>query len=227
MSLRRGSKARPRTLSKGLRLTAAAVVAAAGAGAVLAAAAAGGGAAERLDEWLAANESFRARFTQSVFDEDGLRIAGSEGTVAVRRPYRFRWDYETPEPQLIVADGVTLWWYDADLAQATARPVESSLQGTPAVLLAGRGRVDTLFQAASLPSREGVDWVELTPNDPGASFRRVRVGMRGQELRAIEMEDGFGQTTRIDFFDVESNPRLPDDLFRFTPPPETDVVRGE
>ena len=222
MSLRRGPEVRLRTSSRRLRLAAAAVVAVAGA-----ALAAGSGAAERLDEWLAANESFRARFTQSVFDEDGLRIARSEGTVALRRPYRFRWTYETPEPQLIVADGVTLWWYEADLEQATARPVESSLQGTPALLLAGQGRVAGLFHAASLASREGVDWIELTPNDPRASFRTIRVGMRGQELRTIEMEDGFGQTTRIDFFDVESNPRLSDDLFRFIPPPGTDVVRGE
>ena len=219
--MRRGPGVRSRTLSRGLRLAAAV------AGAALAAAAAGEGAAERLDEWLAANESFRARFTQSVFDEDGLRIAESKGTVALRRPYRFRWDYAPPEPRLIVADGVTLWWYDADLAQVTARPVESSLRGTPAVLLAGGDRVDGLFQAAPLASREGVDWVELTPNDSGASFRTIRVGMRGRELRTIEMEDGFGQTTRIDFFEVESNPRISDDLFRFAPPPGTDVVRGE
>ena len=223
MSLRPGAKVRSRAFSTGLRAAAAAALA----GAALAAGAAGEGAAERLDEWLAANESFRARFAQSVFDEDGLRIGASEGTVALRRPYRFRWDYEAPEPQLLVADGVTLWWYDADLAQVTARPVETALRGTPAAILAGRDRVDALFRAAPLASREGVDWVELTPNDPGASFRAIRVGMRGRELRALEMEDGFGQTTRIDFFDVESNPPFPEGLFRFDPPPGTDVVRGE
>ena len=221
MTLRRGSEVRSPASSRGVRFAAAV------AGAALAAVAAAEGVAERLDEWLAVNESFRAKFTQSVFDEDGLRIAESEGTVALRRPYRFRWSYETPDPQLLVADGATLWWYEADLAQVTARPVESSLQGTPALLLAGRSRVDELFQAAPLASRDGVDWVELTPNDPGASFLTIRVGMRGRELRAIEMEDGFGQTTRIDFFEVESNPRLSDRLFRFTPPPGTDVVRDE
>lgn len=199
------------------------VAAMAGAAAV----AAGEGVAQRLDGWLTANESFRARFVQSVFDEDGLRIGASEGTVALRRPYRFRWDYEAPEPQLLVADGATLWWYEADLAQVMVRPVETSLQGTPAALLAGGGRLDEHFRTASLASRDGIDWIELFPIDPGAAFRTIRAGMRGRELRTIEMEDGFGQTTRIDFFDVESNPRLSDDLFRFEPPPGTDVVRGE
>ena len=197
------------------------------AGAASAAEGEGGGAKARLGEWLAANQSFRAGFRQSVYDEDGLRIGAAGGTVALRRPYRFRWDYGAPEVRTIVADGVTLWWYDADLAQATARPVEAALAGTPAVLLAGSGRIDEHFQATALASTDGVDRVELTPRDPGASFRAIRVGMRGRELHTIEMEDGFGQTTRIDFFDAESNPRLTDDLFRFEPPPGTDVVRGE
>ena len=179
------------------------------------------GATERLDGWLAANESFRARFTQAVFDEDGLRIASSRGTVVFRRPYRFRWDYEAPGPQIIVADGRELWWYDVELEQVTVRPVASALEGTPAALLAGSGgRAGEHFRVTALEPAGGVDWFQLVPRGAGAAFRALRVGLRGDELLAIEMEDGFGQTTRIDFFDVESDPPLADELFRFTPPPE-------
>ena len=186
-----------------------------------------GGARARLGDWLAAHRSLRAGFHQSVFDEDGLRIGEARGTVVLRRPYRFRWEYEAPEAQTVVADGVTLWWYDADLAQVTARPAPAALAGTPAVLLAGAGRLDEHFQATPLPSAGGIDWIELSPLDPEAAFRMIRVGMHGRELRLIEMEDGFGQTSRIELFDVESNPRLTDEVFRFRPPPGTDVVRDE
>ena len=184
-------------------------------------------ATERLHGWLAATDSFRARFFQSVFDEDGARISESEGTVAFRRPYRFRWDYEFPEPQIIVADGSSLWWYDVDLEQVTVRPVESALEGTPAALLAGPGRAGEYFRVTALESIRGVDWFRLTPRGGDAAFRALRIGFEGEEIRAIEMDDGFGQTTRIVFFDVEYNPPLTDELFRFVPPPEADVVRGE
>ena len=184
-------------------------------------------ATERLHGWLAATDSFRARFFQSVFDEDGVRISESEGTVAFRRPYRFRWDYQFPEPQIIVADGSTLWWYDIDLEQVTVRPVESALEGTPAALLAGPGRAADHFRVAALDAILGVDWFQLMPRGADAAFRALRIGLEGEEIRAIEMDDGFGQTTRIDFFDVEYNPPLTDELFRFVPPPEADVVRGE
>ena len=186
------------------------------------------GAEERLDGWLAAHGSLRARFTQTVFDEDGLRIDESHGAVAFRRPWRFRWDYEAPEPRVIVADGERLWWYDVDLEQVTVRPVAAALQGTPASLLTGPGgRAGAHFRVAALAPSRGVDWIELVPRGADTAFRALRVGLEGEELRAIEMEDGFGQTTRIDFFDVESGPPLADELFRFTPPPGADVVRGE
>ena len=194
------------------------------------AAAAGGGveaAAERLDGWLAANRSFRARFSQSVFDEDGVEISVSGGTVAFRRPWRFRWDYDAPTPQVIVSDGTQLWWHDVDLAQVTVRPAGTALEGTPAALLAAPERVDEHFRVAALESVLGVDWFQLVPRGADAAFRALRIGLQGDEVRAIEMDDGFGQTTRIVFFDVEYNPRLPDALFQFVPPPDADVVRGE
>ena len=185
-------------------------------------------AARRLDAWLADNDSFRARFTQSVFDEDGLRIDASQGTVAFRRPYRFRWDYEAPGSQTIVADGSTLWWHDIELEQVTVRPVEAALGGTPAALLAGpRGSTSEHFRVTALESERGIDWIRLVPRGAETAFRVLRVGLQGDALRAIEMEDGFGQITRIDFFDVEQGPSLGDELFRFVPPPDADVIRGE
>ena len=191
-------------------------------------AAGGDGAEERLDGWLVANGSLRARFTQTVFDEDGVRIDESHGTVAFRRPYHFRWDYEAPEPQTIVADGENLWWYDAGLRQVTVRPVDAALEGTPASLLAGPdARSGRHFRVEALEPAGGVAWIELVPRGPDAAFRAIRVGLRGDVLHAIEMEDGFGQTTRIEFFDVEPDPPLDAERFRFVPPPEADVVRSE
>ena len=190
----------------------------------------GGGAeraTERLDGWLAANRSFRARFSQSVFDEEGVEISATGGTVAFRRPYRFRWDYDAPMPQIIVSDGTELWWYDIELAQVTVRPAATALEGTPAELLAGPERVDEHFRATALESVLEVDWFQLVPRGADAAFRALRIGLEGNEVRTLEMDDGFGQTTRIDFFDVEYNPRLADALFQFVPPPGADVVRGE
>ena len=180
----------------------------------------------RIDAWLSANDSLRARFRQSIFDEEGLLIGESNGTVAFLRPHRFRWDYEAPSSQVIVADGNDVWWHDLDLEQVTVRRMDSALDGTPAVLLSGPRRAAEHFRVSTLPSAEDLDWFSLLPRASDAVFRAIRVGMRGEELRAVEMDDGFGQTTRIDFFDIEHNPDVPEALFRFEPPQGADVIRG-
>ena len=201
----------------------AAVLAAASPGA-----AAGDGAEARIDGWLAANESFVRDSPRPCSTRAGFGSTSRTGPLPSAGPTVSGGELRGPEPQIIVADGERLWWYDIDLQQVTVRPVDAALEGTPASLLAGPdGRASRHFRAAALEPVRGVDWIELVPRGADAAFRALRVGLQGEELRAIEMEDGFGQTTRIDFFDVEYGPPLADELFRFVPPPEADVVRGD
>ena len=190
-------------------------------------AASASGAASRLQDWLDRHDALRGRFAQSVYDENGRLISTSRGTVTIRRPLQFRWNYDVPDRQVIVSDGVTLWWYDADLEQVTVRPIRPTLGGTPAVFLARSRTIDESFRTKVLAPADGLDWLEMTPIDPDAAFREIRVGMRGKEVRRIEMVDGFGQTTQIEFSRIEYEPPIEEGLFRFEPPPGVDVIRGE
>ena len=45
-----------------------------------------------------------------------------------------------------------------------------------------------------------------------------------QTLGGMELNDNFGQVTRIYFSKHERNPKLPASLFTFTPPPGADVI---
>ena len=73
-------------------------------------------------------------------------------------------------------------------------------------------------------NRDGLDWYDLTPKKPQPEFRLLRVAFRGDVLISLELEDGFGQRTRLDFQKLERNPPLDPALLKFTPPPGVDVV---
>src|SRR5690606_6454734 len=62
-----------------------------------------------LNAFLDEVRTLRADFTQTVTDAQGLELQQVEGTLAVKRPNRFRWDYRD---QVIVADGERIWMYD-------------------------------------------------------------------------------------------------------------------
>jgi len=178
-----------------------------------------------LRAFLSDVETLEAAFGQTLVEPESGRERVSEGRLYLKRPKQFRWDYRSPTPQLVVADGKDLWLYDPDLEQATVRSLDDGLSSTPAMLLSGEGRLEESFQVGAAYPEEGIDWVELKPLDPESDFDAVRVGFDAGELAAMDITDTLGQTTRIRFSEVRRNVPLDPALFIFEPPPGADVLR--
>ena len=196
--------------------------------AALALPAAAGDGRDRLDAFLQGLETLQAEFRQELLDESGQPVEESTGTVILARPGRFRWDYRTPYRQLIVADGEQVWLYDPELLQVTVRRQAGALDATPAALLASRQPVEEVFRVDELGrGDDGLTWLALAPRAEGGSFEAIRVGLDEHGLKRMELRDGFGQTTRLEFRDIRRNPALDEERFRFTPPPGVDVIRGQ
>jgi outer membrane lipoprotein carrier protein len=178
----------------------------------------------RLDGFMRELQSLQADFEQQLRDGQGRLIETSSGTLSMRRPNHFRWDYLKPHPQTIVADGQRLWLYDPDLEQVTVRPLEQSLAGTPAMLLSGEGDLRASFRVEKLEKRGAVDWLTLLPKRSDTDFKRVRLGLRGNALHAMELSDKLGQTTALEFRNVQRNPKFDAMQFVFKPPEGADVI---
>lgn len=164
------------------------------------------------------------RFEQRVFDPDGRLDETSQGRVALQAPRHFRWAYEAPHPQLIVADGDHVWIYDPDLEQVQLRPQAAEEQHNPLGALIDRSERERQFQLAEGGQDGGLEWVELIPRSDNAAFARARLGFAGADLMRMEMHDALGQRTEIAFSGWRRNPVFADDVFRFTPPPGVDVI---
>lgn len=169
-------------------------------------------------------QSLRADFIQRVFDERSQIVQSSSGQMLMQKPGKFRWNYRTPAEQVIVADGDRLWAYDVDLAQVTVRKLDKALSATPLALLSGAAPIEDTFTVGEAHNRDGLAWYELTPKQPQPEFRLLRVAFKAELLVTLELEDGFGQRTRLDFQKLERNPALDPALLKFAPPPGVDVV---
>lgn len=185
----------------------------------------GGDAVARVDRYLATLKTLSANFSQVVRSRDGQVTDRASGTLSIARPDRFRWDYQKPYLQTIVADGKRLWLYDSDLQQVTVRALEQGLGSTPAMLLSGAGKVGDAFAAAGVETKGDWTWCRLAPQQDGSDFEQVSLAFtRGGELAAMELRDKLGQSTVIEFGAVKRNLPLDDQLFRFEPPPGADVI---
>jgi len=186
-----------------------------------------------LESFLRQARQGRASFTQVVSaprrdGEAAPRSKTSSGSFEFLRPSRFRFHYLKPFEQLIVADGQTLWLYDADLNQATARQQQEVLGNTPAALIATASDLkglSGLFTLANAPDAEGQQWVLATPKSRDGQLQSVRLGFRQGQLATLEMLDSFGQRSVMQFGPLDTQAGFKPGHFAFQPPAGADVLR--
>jgi outer membrane lipoprotein carrier protein len=193
---------------------------------------------DTLETFLKSTKSGRADFTQVVTPpakagQTTVRSKTSTGQFSFVRPTRFRFDYVKPFPQVIVADGQTLWLYDADLEQVTARKQAQALGSTPAALVATASDLSALQKEFSLEAQadaDGLQWVQATPKNRESTIQSVRIGLRTDgaqvSLGKLEIFDAMGQRSVLSFERFEVNPaNLGPAQFNFVPPKGVSVIR--
>jgi outer membrane lipoprotein carrier protein len=197
---------------------------------------AGAGGLESLESFVKSVKTGRADFTQVVTPpaKDGQvpRIKTSTGTFEFSRPGQFKFVYKKPFEQSIVADGQTLWLYDVDLNQVTARKQAQVLNATPAALIASASDLKALqadFTLTAEPDKDGpkdgIEWVSATPKSKDNQVQTVRIGFRAGTLAVLEILDSFGQKSRMSFTAFTANAPVEATTFQFKPPAGADVVR--
>src|SRR5688572_20511544 len=179
---------------------------------------------ERFKSFVRGTQSARGEFEQKVYDRSGKPTQESKGSFVFQRPGRFRWTYAKPVDQLIVGDGERVWIHDRDLNQVTVRKLSRALGSTPAALLAGASDVEQAFELRDAGGRDGLEWLEARPKEREAGFELVRLGFGSDGIRAMELIDHFGHTTRLRFGKLQRNPKIDPGEFRFQPPQGADVL---
>ena len=184
----------------------------------------------RIEARYRALSTLQGRYLQTAT----LQVAGqterAAGKFFLKRPAMMRWEQESPEPRLLVTDGTTLWTYSPLDRQAITQRVGPTLQASPSLhFLTGMATLGATFTVASVLEDPAGDalFVSLTPRTPDPAVRRLilRVHRRTALVDRLTVVDAYENTTVLEFSALRENPRLPDSLFSFKPPPGTDVIR--
>jgi outer membrane lipoprotein carrier protein len=187
---------------------------------------------DSLEAFVKTAKTGRAEFTQVVTalakDGQAARSKTSSGTFEFSRPNRFRFVYRKPFEQTIVADGQTLWLYDVDLNQVTARKQSAVLASSPAALIASAADIKALqadFSLSAAPDKDGLEWVLASPKAKEGMLQSVRVGFKGAELAVLEIVDSFSQRSVMVFTGLRVNLPLDTASFQFKPPAGADLIQ--
>jgi outer membrane lipoprotein carrier protein len=192
------------------------------------------GGLESFEIFLKTAKTGRAEFTQTVTaparDGQSPKVKISTGHFEFARPHRFKFIYQKPFEQTLVADGQTLWMHDLDLNQVTSSKQTKVLASTPAALIASAVDLKALephFHLSSDADQDGLSWMRATPKAKEGSLQSMRVGFKAAnaQLAVLDIVDNFGQRSVLQFHKVETNIAIAANAFTFTPPAGADVVK--
>ncbi len=148
------------------------------------------------------------------------------GNFVFLRPGKFIWAYQKPYAQVLQADGKYFYVYDADLNQVTRRKLDQALSGSSATILFGSNDLSRDFKLSDAGTQQGIDWLNLIPKSQDSQFQRISIGFRQGNLAAMKLYDSFGTLTELTFSQIEKNPPLSADQFKFTVPRDAELVNG-
>ncbi len=173
-----------------------------------------------LNDYFATAQSISANFTQSIKQDNQAVAQESKGTLLIGKQEGFRWDYLSPDEQVIVSNGEKLWHYDKALAQVTVQKVDQQAQQAPLALLMGQSPITAHFVISVKQ-----DLFTLTPKQTSQELQNIQIELsQGKTLKRIVINDQLGNATTITLSHVKLNQPLPRDIFRFTAPAGVDVV---
>jgi outer membrane lipoprotein carrier protein len=178
------------------------------------------------------------RYTGSQFSADFLQQSTiksmeitdfASGRLYVRYPGMMRWEYEKPEPQVIITDGKKLWIF---------RPLDNQVMigSAPVFFRDGKGasflsdiRLVRQKFTITLHSPQGEYLYELrmVPREKTLNISQVSLYVVPHTftISRIVTQDDYGDDTRIDIVNTQFNVELDPALFKFDIPKGADVQK--
>jgi len=161
---------------------------------------------DRIEDYLNGLTSVEARFQQYAPNQ-GLAF----GKIYLRRPGRLRVDYDPPSKVLLVADGIALSYYDAELNNLSQVPLYLSPMW---FLLKDKVKLGGDVTITSFQRAPGAFQIGLVQTDePDAGSGLLEFGDRPLELRQWTITDNKNQEIRVALYDAQFGVQLANELF--------------
>ena len=183
----------------------------------------------RVQERLDTTKDFTANVDEELVVASAGKTTHASGTVAFKKPGRMRWSLNDGAPQVIVADGSMLWFYQPDERQVLKAPFQAAFRSsTPISFLTGVGRLVDDFDVTLDGYGDGVVFLALRARSGEGELGRLRLTVDAQsyDIVGAEIVDPVGNTTRLRFSNLHRNTRLDDALFHFEVPAGVDVIEA-
>ncbi len=189
--------------------------------------------ASRLQQEYLKTRTMRADFKQVAISASGRHKREGAGFLRLAKPNLMRWDYTSPTAQVLVSDGKFISMYFAAEKQminiAASRYLSSDVTYS---FFTGKGNIlrDFVVSAPRAEDKElmaGTYEIEIVPRRDNSQIDHIDlwVDQHSFILKRLRMTDKFGSHTDITFSNVQRNIKIRPDVFKYSPPAGTEIIR--
>ncbi|MBF0225254.1 MAG: outer membrane lipoprotein carrier protein LolA [Desulfobacterales bacterium] len=175
-------------------------------------------------------EGFYAEFNQiSTLKAMDITDTAS-GKAWFKKPGKMRWEYVQPDKQYIITNGITLWIYRPDDAQVMIGNAQSYfLDGKGASFLSDIKLIKDKFKISHEKNIDTENFyiLKLIPieKDLEMSDIHLSIAKKNFEITRIITNNFYGDTSIIEFKNIDFDKSPDDSFFTFNVPEGADILR--
>lgn len=175
------------------------------------------------------SDGIEARFNQLTEIKATKQTKKADGRIWIKRPSKLRWETINPDPNILVSDGRTFWFYTP--------PFEKGERGQ--VIIKKSAQVQTQFLNALLSGSFDFKPGTLTIEDKGertfmlkpkagtagdVSSAQIKLDKNKALISEVTLEHTSGNKTEIKLQEISLTSKLEEKLFHFVPDRNTDKI---
>lgn len=174
-------------------------------------------------------EGFGADFLQESTIKAMQITDFARGKVYVKYPGMMRWEYQEPEPQIIITDGIKLWIYRPEEKQVMTGSAPTFFRdGKGASFLSDIKILREKFDIAMDTTAEELFYrISLYPREKNLEVSEIRLAVDKETytIARVVTVNQYGDETHIELINHRFNVKLDDSMFSFEIPPGVDVLK--
>jgi len=172
-------------------------------------------------------KSIKADFIQeTVFLDKSKEIR--TGKVWIKKPGKFRWEYQIPEKFLIISDGFQIFIYYPEEKEVLIYPSGKVISSQLALgFMSGRGNIKKDLKLESFKILNEKEWkISFFPVSKDTYIEKIvlTVNLDTGEVKEFYFINTSGEKVRIIFKNLEYNLDLKNNIFTFIPPKNSKVL---
>lgn len=163
-------------------------------------------------------ESYKSSFSQKIIDAKGTVVQTNIGTMSLLRPNNFKMEVTEPEESLVVADGNSVYYYDAMLEQVSIYDFKNIVAESPLILIMTKDNaVWDKYNVKEISDTE----FEIIPKTEGL-ISNIVIKFNGDLISSILIKEKDGKQNYYQFT-IDNNANLSEDDFKYSIPKGVEI----